>query len=110
MSNEKWLDDEGNEITEEYVIISKTAIQKRIEELRILSNQPETSVYYVDVESFILEELEEILSQSAPLVPEIEKAFNEGAKRYCDSPEGIGTFISLGKQKKDYISNLTINL
>lgn len=54
----------------QYVIISKTAIQKRIEELKVLSNKPETSVYDVDVEGFILEELEQLLSQSTPLIPE----------------------------------------
>lgn len=63
---------------DEYIIINKTTLLKRIEELRILSNQPEASVYDVDIEGFVLEELEEIIIKSTPLILEIEKSFNKG--------------------------------
>lgn len=46
---------------DEYIIINKTAIQKRIEELESYNDEPETTQLKV---------YQEILSQSTPLIPE----------------------------------------
>lgn len=78
----------------EYIIVDKTAIQKRIEELKptlMISDKNEKEI----------STLERILSQSIPLIPEIEKAFEQG--RLTNS------VLSTDKDyvsKQDYISNL----
>lgn len=100
---------------DEYIIISKTAIQKRIEEL-----EKEVAFYNkvgalhlnpnkVKVETE-LSLLKQILAQSTPLIDEIKKAFEEGAKKYCDSPFNIVDFISKSKEKQEYIANLKIDI
>lgn len=58
----------------EYIIVSKTAIQKKIEELEVFSKHNAEVAEY-DSEGVTASELKEILSQSTPLIPEIEKAF-----------------------------------
>jgi hypothetical protein len=62
---------------EEFIIISKTAIQKRIEELEkqrdeyaFNPNRTDDCYRY----NSIIKVLKEILFQSTPLIPEIEKA------------------------------------
>ena len=80
----------------EYVIINKAVIQQRIEELE-------------EAEGFIkdfynkaqLDCLKQILFQSTPLIPEIEKAFDNGVLT-------LGHFVE--KEKQDYISNLKLNI
>ena len=52
-----------------YIIINADTIQKKIEELKVYKDEPEIVQLKV---------YEEILSQSTPLIPEIEKAFDEG--------------------------------
>ena len=87
--------------TQEYVIISKTAIQKRIEELEKKSEK----FYYregIDEYDFAKEELEQILSQSIPLIPEIEKAM--------DSLKPYVSFTDLYEAQQDYISNLKLDI
>lgn len=86
---------------DKYIIINRTVLEKRIEELKTISNQTATSVYDVDVEGFILEELEQILSKSIPLIPEIENAFREGS-RYG----GYDKDYVAG----DYIENLKLDI
>ena len=84
---------------EEFIIISKTAIQKRIEELEKqmqehIQSAQKTGDYDFQFEDK-LEELKEIISQSTPLIPEIEKAY-----KHCLSNEEF----------KDYISNLKLDI
>lgn len=91
----------------QYVIISKTTIQKRIEEMECKLKQHHEwcqktgNVYDYQYEANILE-LKQILSQSTPLIPEIEKAYFEGE---C---YGIGTDACYTKQ--EYISNLKLDI
>ena len=78
---------------QEYIIISKTAIQKRIEELekqRLLELKDDfyDTLYLGEINS-----LKQILSQSTPLVPEIDKAYDAGIKdkelsQMFDNPKG----------------------
>lgn len=76
----------------EYIIVNKTDIQKRIEELKGYKDEPETTQLKV---------YEEILSQSTPLIPEIEKAFDAG-HRICK-----GGFMYI-PSKREYILNLKL--
>lgn len=54
---------------DEYIIINKTAIQKRIEELKKPIAHYD-GIYVSDTQRAEYEALEEILSQSTPLIPE----------------------------------------
>lgn len=61
----------------QYIIISKTALEKRIEQLE--KQIPEYK--YEDYYEILIQErdtLKDILHQSIPLLPEIEKAFDAG--------------------------------
>lgn len=88
-------------MSNEYIIINKTAIQKRIEELERLYKGCEkpsiqgTLYYQLNIE------LKKILSQSTPLIPEIEKAFDLG----FSTPESC-----YKEDKQDYISNLKLDI
>lgn len=91
----------------EYIIINKTAIQKRIEELERLYKGCEkpsiqgTLYYQLNIE------LKKILSQSTPLIPEIEKAYTKAFS------EGIVFGVHTEykyKTTKDYISNLKLDI
>jgi hypothetical protein len=93
----------------EYIIISKTAIQKRIEELEVEQEKN----HLVNVEKFncLISEIKayrNILSQSTPLIPVLEDCFEHGVgsgkykQEYGENANG-----SLSKQ--DYISNLKLD-
>ena len=93
---------------DEYIIINKTAIQKRIEELerefKFLgeSFDSRTSGEY--------HTLKKLLSQSTPLIPEIEKAFDAGSdygEDCANSSMGVGEDYP---NKQDYISNLKLDI
>ena len=73
----------------EYIIINKTAIQKRIEELEGYKDEPEITELKI---------YKEILSQSTPLIPEIEKAWLDG------------NTSSTKDYKEDYITNLKLDI
>ena len=92
---------------EEYIIINKTAIQKRIEELesKIIPNPNFDSEIDSHNLLFIAKqnELNKILSKSTPLIPEIEKAFISG----CQSERRFTKRID---EIKDYISNLKLDI
>lgn len=99
MNKKKWLDDNGNEINEEYIIISKTDIQKRIEELGKEYNQ-EPEEHMKDWFLGQIEALKQILSQSTPLIPEIDKAYWAGMQ-----------FVGEDKgSPNEYISNLKLDI
>ena len=78
---------------QEYIIISKTALEKRIEELekqRLLELKDDfyDTLYLGEINS-----LKQILSQSTPLIPEISKAYDAGIKdkelsQMFDNPKG----------------------
>lgn len=99
----------------EYIIISKTAIQQRIEELEKMkiktSNEDEKGFnqkVWNDLihDSELMSEyktLKKILSQSTPLIPEIEKAFNEAREYRMKN-------VFKHDIAKDYISNLKLDI
>lgn len=99
---------------DEYIIINKTAIENRIAELesKIVPNPNFDS----EIDSYNLlfmtkqNELNKILSQSIPLIPEIEKAFDAGDRyRYWENNDSrnIPSHII---DKEDYISNLKLDI
>lgn len=99
---------------DEYIIINKTAIQKRIGELeKLYKNSEKPSVQGIVYNKLIVE-LKQILSQSTPLIPEIEKAFDAGQyEEYkeisLDGGETYETFKIIN-EKEDYISNLKLDI
>ena len=89
----------------EYIIVNKTAIQQRIEELE----STDTACWEYQLGQ--IKELKQILSQSTPLIPEIERAFDAG---HCLS--GRSNFRKETKEyksyidKQNYISNLKLDI
>lgn len=89
----------------EYIIINKLVLEKKIERL-----EKQKDEYIFNPNRFddqyrynsIIKVLREVISQSIPLIPEIEKAYFEGE---C---YGIGTDACITKQ--DYISDLKLNI
>lgn len=99
---------------EDYIIINKTAIQKRIEKLSIEKNQLQSAENRL-VELVELATLKKLLSQSTPLIPEIEKAFDAGRTVKNYKGEWKETFSDIMtsakyKESKDYISNLKLDI
>ena len=101
-------------MTEEYIIISKTAIQKRIEELEkqyiLLSNKSDRTLSDIEEEREIVGEqrsLAGMLSQSTPLISEIEKAFDAGRKLSNKSQLYTPDFYWT---KQDYITQLKLDI
>lgn len=104
----------------EYIIINKTTIQKRIDELETKRNsehkkgRDKSALRY---ENTILE-LKQILSQSTPLIPDIEKAYdagylegyNLGQNDAEKHPLALSIANHIHKDKKDYISNLKLDI
>ena len=75
---------------DEYIIINKLVLEKRIKELEKQANEyafnaNRTDDYYRYIS--MIKVLKEILSQSTPLIPEIEKAFEAGRKLSVDGFE-----------------------
>lgn len=97
----------------EYIIINKTAIQQRIEELEkeiefynkvgALSINP--NKVKAETELSLLKQL---LSQSTPLIPEIEKAFD--ASKITTAMNQRNQFAYKYKTSQDYISNLKLDI
>ena len=87
-----------------YIIVNAEAIQKRIEELEKWSKE----FYYregIDEYDFAKEELEQVLSQSTPLIPEIEKAF-----KAAKIPYKVNDYGTFGYENAEhYISNLKLD-
>ncbi len=99
-----------NDMNKEYVIIDKSLLEKRIEELENTEDADRKDGIEIYKEMYVLKQ---ILSQSTPLIPEIEKAFDEG--------KGVGIISyqpqwhTLDKKlyndrKHDYISNLKLDI
>ena len=86
-----------------YVIIDTEAIQKRIEELE------NTDDYFSQGSFGEHKFLKQILSQSTPLIPEIEKAWKSGEEYgVCDWADFMGEPAPINKQ--EYISNLKLDI
>ena len=87
----------------ECIIVNKTAIQKRIEELEnTLKYEPNpflNTSYQTELNT-----LKRILSKSTPLIPEIEKAFDSSWFK------AHGVMANKEKEKQDYISNLKLDI
>lgn len=90
---------------DEFIIINKTAIQKRIEELQkyVGSRRPSADEYAK------MHIYREILSQSTPLIPVLEDCYENGMgsgkyqQEYGNNAKG-----SLSKEQ--YISNLKLDI
>ena len=96
---------------EEYIVISKTAIQKRIEELENYTYATQ-NIYLEGRNEGELSCLLNLLSQSTPLIPEIEKAFDEARKLKTFNLKDIPLDVKLGYEveKEEYISNLKLDI
>ena len=103
----------------EYIIVNKTAIQKRIEELEIEKQKNPYSAYYTQPINIQINTLRRILSQSTPLIPEIEGAFDESRRQHSwagghlygngyNEEEDLTDFKY--KSSQDYISNLKLDI
>jgi hypothetical protein len=90
-------------MTEEYIIINRTAIQQRIEELKKYSIERNLSTIEFATYNHTILELKEILSQSTLLIPEIEKAFYGGQRSLKEK-------VLPKKTSQDYISNLKLDI
>lgn len=84
---------------DEYIILNKTTIQKRIEELKY-KREVEPDNYTQSYLDGKIKQLEQILSQSTSLIPEIEKAFGLGAANNANGKPLLS----------DYISNLKLDI
>jgi hypothetical protein len=87
---------------DECVIINKSKLLKRIEELeeeqKQINEEKEPISLNINLKKQIL--IREILSQSTPLIPEIEKAFGLGAANNANGKPLLS----------EYISNLKLNI
>lgn len=97
----------------EYIIVNKTQIQKRIDELEKYYNEKANinDDHWCSIIAGQITGLKEILSQSTPLISEIEKSWEHGYTRgynlaYC---EGTNSEC-LTPDKQDYISNLKLDI
>ena len=114
---------------EEYIVISKTAIQKRIEELEKVEQELIKSGHTFAVTRGKIDELISLLYQSTPLIPEIKKAFDAGvtsvilkidneedntvgySKGFITKKTGESVELYPREQiKQDYITNLKIDI
>ena len=88
-----------------YIIVNAEAIQKRIEELKegLMLSEKGTVAEGILLGGII--QLEETLSQSTPLIPEIEKAFNA-----AKIPYKVNDYGTFGYENAEhYIENLKLD-
>jgi len=94
----------------EYIIINKTAIQKRIEELEQIEQELIKNGHKFAVTRGKIDELISLLSQSTPLIPEIEKAFDAGYDlntwEQLEIPNEERDYLNT----QEYISNLKLDI
>ena len=95
----------------EYVIVNKSSIQRRMEELEVWSKRNERVGEY-DSEGLIISELHHIISQSIPLIPEnikpLQELVDEGYDPY-DSAHHLQVQRML-RVIQDYIANLKLDI
>ena len=89
----------------EYIIINKSQIEKRIEELKesLATSEAHNDKIRASIETFEIKQLEWCLSQSTPLIPEIEKSISYGIRKSFSSKKH-------SEVKQDYISNLKLDI
>ena len=90
---------------DEYIIINKTAIQKRIKELKF-QREREPDNYTQSYLDGKLNILKEILSKSTPLIPEIENAIKEGIEMRSETE----IYGRTEKTTENYIANLKLDI
>lgn len=92
-----------------YVIIDADTIQKRIEELENTEAADRKDGIEIYKEMYVLKQ---ILSQSTPLIPEIENAFDAGKEGWYQQKENAqGFYVSkFHGKREDYISNLKLDI
>lgn len=96
-----------NNMNNEYIIINKTALENRIEELESLSKKDKEGYNLYQI---VIVELKQLLSQSTPLIPVIEQAFDAGDNyRYWEN-NGSRSTPSDVLDKEDHISNLKLDI
>lgn len=100
---------------DEYIIINKTAIEKGIAEWKAELQEyfkAPVGKFNSDQVSTLQQAIDtarEILSQSTPLIPEIEKAWESGEKYgLCDWADFMGEPAPINKQ--EYISNVKLDI
>ena len=97
---------------DEYIIINRTTLKKRIEELKKeLETLGDTCEGEIHTHGYMfgeINQLDKILSQSVPLIPEIEKAFLAG--RSIDNIDSIDDIKPTYTQFEDYIPNLKLDI
>ena len=87
----------------EYIIINKTALE-RIDELIKEANVGKTiSSINSQMADSLIRFKEQLLSQSTPLIPEIEKAIDYGIRKSFGSKKH-------SEIRQDYISNLKLDI
>lgn len=94
---------------DEYRIINATSIQKRIEELE-KEYKSEPAYQFNAYGDKLIKEiiiLKEILTQSLPLIPEIESAYNIGREDGKNKSEG---WTPDYKNSQDYIEKLKLDM
>lgn len=75
---------------EKYVIIDREFIEERIKRYDELYKNSEKPSIQGTILKQLSSELNEILSHSTPLIPEIVKSFNAGERYGWDTADGIG--------------------
>ena len=90
---------------EEYIIINKTQILKRIKELEKEYNQ-ESEEHMKDWFLGQMEALKQMLSQSTPLIPELEKVYDVGRSSF----QSELSYEECKEDYYDYISNLKLDI
>lgn len=62
-----------------YIIVNKTLLEKRIKELESLGKKDKEGYNLYQI---VIVELKKLLSESTPLIPEIEKAYDKGSRNH----------------------------
>lgn len=100
----------------EYIIVNKTALLKMRKELKKEYANWDGRIYNSDYQKGQVDLIDAIISfQSTPLIPEIDKAYENGFGYYSellwDIEKGYGDKRTVkGLNKQDYISNLKLDI
>lgn len=99
----------------EYVIINKSLLKKRIEELEVLYKNSEKPSIQGTIYNQLSLELKKILSQSTPLIPEIKDiqlwlSKQSYQKEYGEQEYMMYYDVDIPKIIQDYISNLKLDI
>lgn len=89
---------------DEYIIINKSVLKKRIEELREVCNK---ELGYASCKIYF--ELEHLIPKSTPLIPVLEETFEAGCDYGEDSANSDSGVSENFLNKEEYIANLNFN-